>query len=363
MATAQIAYNTRASKGRIAPKAGYATDAKEAYRKAVWDAILSTNPDPEGHMLVLPSKEGLEIDHMVQRGIDPARIVGIDMNPAIIASAKWRDQYPDAVKMGVTVGKAWERLRAKGIKVSVANLDMCATVNSNLVQQFTDFVLNAPRCGELTIAVTVAKGREESLIAALLKKNDCAPIFSCPRLNSLIHLAGIADSPIWRLVPVAEGSYVSGRHPMAWAVFTLRPWCEYLDPILEATRPIIKLLTKYVICEEGARNMAVVSLLAQLFVIKFAEVWPEAILAEEHYGHWMRRLPWEWQLEVQSPYNRNILYPTDAIEIEWARYRQDHADGIEVASRHWPKKPLIFGPRLHGAASTWGGKVPIRHAH
>jgi hypothetical protein len=249
----------------IAPKGGYDTPEKQAYRKQVWDALLPAwemaKGDARAHILLMPSREGLEIEHVLSLGIPQDRIIAVDRSAAVIATSIWRKKYPNVKFYASEVGDVWRKINRDGFVICAANLDFCSNFCDELVCQFSSFVKNTPRFTFFRIAVTVAKGREGKALVAMLKK--AAPYIreiAEPRIAALLDCSewGNEDLLVW-----AQGSYISGRVPMAWAIFSdnyiLQEWA---DSHIEMLRSIeLEPIADEMIGVFGKRHLTATSIL------------------------------------------------------------------------------------------------------
>lgn len=206
------------------PSCGYLSDAKQQYREDIWgvfaermlDVVLS---DKQAYVLLLPSREGLEIDTAIAKGFPAEKIIAIDENPALIASSKWRKKHPDVKFYGCKLSKVGDKLKRDGRFIACANLDLCNNFSDELVSE-TQSAMLIPRINGWMWAVTVAKGREGKALVHLLKRAGADnKLVDEPRINALIECLGIDDSMLMATIE-AQGSYINNRVPMAWAIFS-----------------------------------------------------------------------------------------------------------------------------------------------
>ena len=213
-----------------APKIGYSSEAKQEYRKQVWDAIIS-QVGTCGNFLILPSKDGEEIDYLIERGIPQSRIICIDENPALIASAPWRKKYKSIKAYGVKASNVAARLeKAKVGSISAANLDLCNNFSEELVNEVFKFLSTVPLSAEFSFSVTVSKGREQSatnyLMNLLMQTNSWSQSdytkLKEKRISCLMRIVTSRLPRHWMFGLVAEGSYIHHKTPMAWSVFSIK---------------------------------------------------------------------------------------------------------------------------------------------
>lgn len=203
---------------RRAPKAGYNTDPKAQYRESVWDHLqvaktLATSKNDK--ILIMPSREGLEIDVAIKHGIKPENILCIDQSAALIANSPWRRVHPKIAFMACDVAETPERAAKKGWRIVSANLDLCGNFSEAMVQTVKRFWDGVKHLPQFYLGLTVAKGREGSAIAYLLNQQGAGQ-FGDPRLSAMLQAAQVTASP--RLECIATDTYTSGRVPMAWCV-------------------------------------------------------------------------------------------------------------------------------------------------
>lgn len=211
------------------PSIGYSSEAKEKYRKDVWDSIID-QIGTHGNFLILPSKDGEEIDYLIDRGIPQSRIICIDENPALIASASWRKKYSSIRAYGVKVSDVAARLKkAKIESISAANLDLCNNFSEELVQEVGKFLLTAPLAEDFCFSVTVSKGREQSvtnyLMNLLMQSNSWSNSeyskLQEKRISCLMRILSQQLPSHWLVKLAGEGSYIHHKTPMAWASFRI----------------------------------------------------------------------------------------------------------------------------------------------
>lgn len=211
---------------RRAPKSGYESEAKKEYRRNVWDSLLSGGR-VSGKILILPSKEGFEIDHLVQeRGIPQCDIIAIDESAALIASAPWRKKYKSIKCYGVKASEVHKRL--KNVRISYANLDLCNNFSEELVSEVGEFLSNAPiNKDDFSFAVTVSKGRESSVTNYLMNHimgqssfRDHTN-FEEKRLSCLFKVLNLHSMSNHETCLLGEGKYINNKTPMAWGALRL----------------------------------------------------------------------------------------------------------------------------------------------
>lgn len=159
----------------IEPKCGYLTKEKADYRANLYKGILKLSGDAikDKTLLFMPSKNDAEIKMALSVGFREENLYACDDSAALLATAAWRKEYPKIKILGSRLSRAIERLKSGGVKIDVANLDLCSNLCSEV---FTDlhniarYFINP----DIIIGLTLLKGREsasEACLAKMLHKN------------------------------------------------------------------------------------------------------------------------------------------------------------------------------------------------
>jgi hypothetical protein len=200
-----------------APEGGYTSDSKAHYREAVWDALAPiAKPlleNARAYCLIMPSREGLEIDVAVARGIPPERIVCVDQSAAVIATSLWRKRWPQCRFFASKISQVGEKLRKEGMVIAAANLDLCGNFSDETLAEIDGFLKGAPRFDGFGFALTVMKGREGSVTTRLLERYG-ANHFEEKRIAGVFAETCMAGMS-WRVL--AQDQYRGGKMPVAWA--------------------------------------------------------------------------------------------------------------------------------------------------
>lgn len=210
---------------RRAPKGGYDNPEKRKYRYKVWKhlrnkAIPILNKDDNAKVLMLPSKEGLEIDAAIKYGIKPEQIIAIDENPALLAHAKWKPKIPKKNRFGCKVSRVGNKIKDNGWTLACANLDLCNQISEELVYELNCFLETSPISNGFSFFVTFMKGRESKALYLLLKQRNSSELFNHARLSALYELINwpVIQNHYWSCD--FEQTYVSNRAPMVYACFS-----------------------------------------------------------------------------------------------------------------------------------------------
>jgi hypothetical protein len=225
---------------RKAPKGGYGFEAKALYRQAVWSVLSRGKPvPPRKRVLLMPSREGLEVGVAESFGIQRAHIYPVDANPAIIAHLT-RD-FPGMARIpgahGVPLHVACKRLAAAGIRLHAANFDLTGQANKRLFTDLRIAVATELFAPHARVAVTMLRGRETSHINTLMgrvadqysdvlrwmRTKHFGPLDLKPWDVSRILFAGASlggDEGHSRLL--TSGAYKSHRQTMIWVVFEVK---------------------------------------------------------------------------------------------------------------------------------------------
>lgn len=209
---------------RRSPKNGYDNEQKNIYRHDVWE-ILSKEckralMDSRAKVLMLPSKEGIEIDVAISYGIEPNQIIAIDENPALIAVSDWRKKHPEVKYFGCKVSEVHKKIKQKNWYLAAANLDFCNNFSTELIHEVNTFLKYVPRTKDFSFFVTFGKGREGSALLMLLKELEAPDCFEHGRSAALYHMIKeTGGSPKGCLSLLCEKQYISSRVPMIYIGF------------------------------------------------------------------------------------------------------------------------------------------------
>src|SRR5690554_4668327 len=205
---------------RRAPKAGYDNPKKQEYRHNVWRhlskssaAILKSNPNSK--VLLMPSKEGFEIDVCLSYGIKPEQIIAIDENPALLAHAKWKHKIPKENRFGVKVSKIGEKIKNNGWCLAAANLDFCNNFSKELIDESRIFFKNTPLCNGFSFAVTLMKGREIKALLEMIMASESVYKVNNQRLQAWLQIVNHGYKGI---DTIFEGDYFD-TSPMSYGIF------------------------------------------------------------------------------------------------------------------------------------------------
>jgi hypothetical protein len=208
-----------------APKGGYDTDVKNEYRVAVWGAIaprvIASLDDERAVCVIMPSREGLEIDVAVSRGIPPEKILCVDQSAAVIATSKWRKRWPQCRFFASKVSAVGEKMKKAGMVAVAANLDLCGNFSDETLFEVDTFLKTAPLSDSACIAVTMMKGREGSVTSRLLDRLGAERAFDEKRLNALFFETSFVLSAWEKLT---EGAYKANGMPVAY--FAVQKVCR-----------------------------------------------------------------------------------------------------------------------------------------
>lgn len=212
-------FNDMEAVKRRAPKLGYNNNAKEEYRDNVWRNIFpiienDLRVDKNAKVLLLPSKEGLEIDVAIRQGVDPSQIIAIDENPALLAHAKWKDKIPKENRFGCKVSKIGEKIKSNGWYLVASNLDFCNNFSDEVIGEIQSFIDTRCCSDRFVMSVTLMKGRESRALFKLIKKTGSGLKFTHARMGVLFE---VLDLPSCSINIVHEGSYYE-TSPMIYSV-------------------------------------------------------------------------------------------------------------------------------------------------
>lgn len=202
------------------PKNGYDNDDKSLYRHDVWSclapATIHNLSNPNAYWLIMPSREGLEIDVAVSYGIPADRIVCVDQSAAVIATSGWRKRWPSCKFFASKISDVGGKLKKKNMVIAAANLDLCGNFSEETIDEIDAFVSEAPLVNNYALAITMMKGREGSALVRVLSAmydHGVTP-FREKRINALFSVTCMGGMA-WR--KLKEGSYTSSKMPVSWA--------------------------------------------------------------------------------------------------------------------------------------------------
>jgi hypothetical protein len=210
------------------PKGGYDNDEKQKYRIKVWSILYKECKkyliDQNAKVLLLPSKEGIEIDVAISFGIRADQIIAIDENPALIAVSSWRKKHPDVIYFGCKVSQVHTKIKKKGWYLAAANLDFCNSFSQELVYEINEFLKHTPRSYDFPFFVTFAKGREGKALLMMLKRAGAEYNLRYDRSSALLHMIESLHPNIkMSMCLLHEDQYTSSRVPMIFLGLKIYP--------------------------------------------------------------------------------------------------------------------------------------------
>lgn len=166
------------------PKQGYLTDVKQNYRDRVYDTFekMYGKSLQTKKLLFLPANHDEEIKTALKAGFIEENMYAVDDNAAMLATAKWRKKYPNINVLGSRLGRAFERLKGKNIKIDVANLDLCTNLQLWMFNDLGYFIENL-MSEDGMLGLTLLKGREGSAEIALAKLINKTPTGAADRIK------------------------------------------------------------------------------------------------------------------------------------------------------------------------------------
>ncbi len=162
---------------RSSPSGGYDFGAKRQYRREVWATLARFCPVKRWNadVLLMPSSEGAEIPVALSKGFQECRMHAVDANAAIIATAPWRKDFPAIHGYGNELPRACERIAAKGVKLAVANFDLCSNVTDRLLEDLSEIGATGVLSENAAVSITVLRGREDKRSITSLR--ECSASF------------------------------------------------------------------------------------------------------------------------------------------------------------------------------------------
>lgn len=221
-----------------APRGGYDNPEKQAYRERVWSALAPATQhqldDPKSVWVLMPSREGIEIEVAVKSGIPANRILCVDKSAAVIATSTWRKRWPECQFMASMISDLPKRLKSKNLVCAAANLDLCGNFSEENLVEIESFCANAPCHDDVAIAITLMKGREGSALLRLLDIIAAdVDLIDERRFKALMVSTEIRNSP-WKVLD--QGKYISHKMPVAWLALQKHGAKTFFKHISEVVR-------------------------------------------------------------------------------------------------------------------------------
>jgi len=211
---------------RRRPKKGYDFLEKQKYRQKIWN-IFSQQMTPESATIImLPSKNGKEIDIAIENGFKEENIIAIDDDKAMLMWAPWRGKYPKIRIYADSILRASKKLQKDKVIIHAINLDLCGNLSARTFEQVSGFIKNITVYNNPIIAITMFKGREKHAVNCMAKiivkkfKNDLKGISK--RLGVLLLIVKDKVPKISNITQIAKGEYPNGVNTMDWGIFKLK---------------------------------------------------------------------------------------------------------------------------------------------
>ena len=240
-------WNTKDEIDQRGPAEGYLFPEKQFYREEVWDIFTEHCPVPltDAHVLLLPAKEGAEIGVALAHGFREDHIHAVDENKAILATAKWRAQYPGVNIYGNRLPRALERIKEEGIQLSAVSFDFCNKFSWKLVQELREMGKHSEAFHDKCVfAITCFKGREKADVFALLSllehdsRVDVAGDVLFTELDRAYQRLRLAEyrsnqTMQYGIFRTATHSFMERHHDHVEQM-----WWDTLDPFIEKTQEL-----------------------------------------------------------------------------------------------------------------------------
>lgn len=220
---------------RRAPEAGYRFGTKAQWRRTSWkthrDEVMFTwGTRAEAHCLLMPSIEGIEVDVALANGFRQRNLHVSDYSAGICADLKKR--YPLITTYSGDVYLACERIAKKGIKLSVASLDLTGCLSKQTTSTLGLCVESGCFMDGAVIGVNVLRGRERGEVADFVTKGKLWKQVTPPRsgnpadetnMNDEYRLMLIRAALIRPAERIKYGKYRSaaGHQTMLWSIWRL----------------------------------------------------------------------------------------------------------------------------------------------
>lgn len=222
-----------------APKNGYGFKEKQKYRHKVWSYFASKLNAETARVLILPSKEGLEIPIALSYGFKEENLIAVDDCPAVIATSKWRKEYPKIKFYGNKLSRAGERIFQDGTTIDAANLDLCGNISACMIDEFQRFVFSGCLSGKAIVSLTMLCGRESQAVntlAELYLKAADHQYSTYSKFNKRIQvMCALIDIHGINIKYEHEEYYKSGNLKMVFGVFSILQ-DVYIEDLIEKNR-------------------------------------------------------------------------------------------------------------------------------
>lgn len=200
------------------PPGGYENGTKACYRERVWRAISSAWGGDMAAVdaLLLPGGSSLEIDKVVELGVSPESIHAVEKNPAVLAHADWKADYPPTNGYGGKLSRVSHRIADNGQSVQVANIDLTGCFSRETLNTLTAVGESGVFDEACVVGLTMLKGRESHETSVLLEwlASELGIEGDQPRIK--LGFRRLFSGRKWWLVESDE--YRSGSQTMVWGV-------------------------------------------------------------------------------------------------------------------------------------------------
>lgn len=114
------------------------------------------------NVVILPSKEGLEIPILLKMGVKQSNIHTVDTNSAILSDSSWNRLYPEVKRYPCDIGDAFKIMAVQNIKIGMANVDICGPISRGYIEVLEKIRDSGVLTKKARLAFTMLKGRELS---------------------------------------------------------------------------------------------------------------------------------------------------------------------------------------------------------
>lgn len=215
------------------PNDEYLSPQKAEYREAVWACFAEAVPDvATAKVLFFPGRHGLEVPVALRHGFQEGNLIACEENAAILATAKWRKEYPAVRCYGTTLSRTIDRLVTDKVRLDAANLDFCSNLCGAVladIRKLVDSEIWADT--RLLLAITLLKGREDTALVDIAKLSFASANGTADRIG--IIKAFIASQLYVDCEVLLQGEYRSASKNMVYGALALNG----LERVLRATFP------------------------------------------------------------------------------------------------------------------------------
>ena len=247
------------------PACEYDSEQKAQYREMVWATFADVVFDSAtARVLFFPGRHGFEIPVALKYGFQEANLIACEENAAILATAKWRKEYPSVRCYGTNLNRTIDRLVGDKVRLNAVNLDYCSNLCGAVLADLRKLVEREIWDGDqFAVAVTLLKGREDTALVDIAKLVFGNANGAADRIG--IIKAFVTSQLYMDCDLLHQGEYRSGTKNMAFGVLRMNA----LNRVLQMTFPQFH-------CSKEPEYKELLKLLQQASTIDPLQMWDDA---------------------------------------------------------------------------------------